>query len=504
MDEDDSFDEDEGLSKPTTVPSHPCINDHRLAGCSRAEDSGNPELEPGNNAGNELIDNDYPDLIPVLDNSECDESEQGSPMDEEFLRKQDTHRTSDNFPNLEMEMLAVRVAEVLASCQPYPGDGIAVDPTYLEGDPRFVLEPIDHDLLQIYDWVQVFEAHIHISQLWWADFSIGRWFAEQCTYNMNLPFPYGAAQRWAYTRNWQDTTMNWTVINEEAQTTANGPPSLMELGGVQVDRNKYPSLQRNAAQVKGNHRVLPKPIVIKISINGHPARTLLDSGSLRDFMSSTLADQLSVLRKTLESLLPLQLAVQGSRSKVNAITTVRVQYQDIDEERTFNIININNYNLILGTPWMYQHKICVGFNPARVIIGSDNALPLQSGADTKLMVSAVGPDERLLEKTRNELKKLAEPLCREVHETELPLFRAINHTIPLIDESKTYTWRPSRCPEAFRAQWAEKRDAYLKSGRWKITTAGNTVPMLLIPKPKTDPPALWIIVDLRERNKNTR
>ena len=88
-------------------------------------------------------------------------------------------------------------------------------------------------------------------------------------------------------------------------------------------------------------------------------------------------------------------------------------------------------------------------------------------------------------------------------ETDLPPFRAINHTIPLIDKSKIYPWRPSKCPEIFRTQWAEKRDAYLRSGQWKVTSAGNTVPMLLIPKPKTFPLQLWTVVDLREQNKNT-
>ena len=39
--------------------------------------------------------------------------------------------------------------------------------------------------------------------------------------------------------------------------------------------------------------------------------------------------------------------------------------------------------------------------------------------------------------------------------------------------------------------------------RWKVTSAGNTVPMLLIPKPGTDPVELRTVVDLRERNKNT-
>ena len=90
-----------------------------------------------------------------------------------------------------------------------------------------------------------------------------------------------------------------------------------------------------------------------------------------------------------------------------------------------------------------------------------------------------------------------------MHETEFPPLRDINHTIPLIDEKKTYPWRPSKCPEAFREQWIEKRDAYLKTGRWEITSASNTVPMLLIPKPNTNPPQLRTVFDLRERNKNT-
>ena len=277
----------------------------------------------------------------------------------------------------------------------------------------------------------------------------------------------------------------------------------LELGGIQVDRNKFPSLQRNSAQIKSTSRILLKPIVVKVEVNGHPVRALLDSGSLGDFVSSTLVDQLSIAREALDSPLSLHLAVQGSRSKVNARATIKLQYQTIVEIRTLDIINLNNYDLILGTPWMYQHKICLGFNPARVVIGSDEALPIRTGVDTKLMVSMMSPDDKRAEALRKELRQYAEPLCKEMEETDLPPLRSINHTIPLIDESKTYSWRPSRCPEAFRAQWAEKRDAYIKSGRWKITSAGNTVPMLLIPKPGTNPPLLRTVVDLRERNRNT-
>ena len=279
----------------------------------------------------------------------------------------------------------------------------------------------------------------------------------------------------------------------------------IEINGVQVARDKYPAVQRNAASVKDKTRVLPKPVTLTIKIDGHPARALVDSGSLGDFMSTNLADQLNVKREELEAPLGLQLAVQGSRSKINFRARSRFQYQGIDEERQFDIINLSNYDLILGTPWMYQHQVCLGFNPARVIIGTDTALPIKKGADTKLMIQAidVGADE--LEQARNELRKYAEPLCKKMEETDLPPFRAINHTIPLIDVNKKYPWRPSRCPEPFRAQWAEKRDAYLKTGRWKVTSSGNTTPMLLIPKPrKKDMPLLLRTVnDLRERNANT-
>jgi hypothetical protein len=154
--------------------------------------------------------------------------------------------------------------------------------------------------------------------------------------------------------------------------------------------------------------------VVKATINGHPARALLDSGSLGDFMSSTLADQLNVQRSTLDLPLALQLAVQGSCSKVDTRATVELRYQDISETRTFDVINLNNYDLILGTPWMHQHQVCLGFNPARVVIGSDDPLPLKVGSDTKLMVHSLSPDNQKLERAREELRRYTDPLCKEI------------------------------------------------------------------------------------------
>ncbi|KJA15264.1 hypothetical protein HYPSUDRAFT_101519, partial [Hypholoma sublateritium FD-334 SS-4] len=257
----------------------------------------------------------------------------------------------------------------------------------------------------------------------------------------------------------------------------------ISLAATQIPRGTFAAMQRTAAQVKNVVRTVPRPVVINVSINNQPARALLDSGSLGDFISATLTDQLKLTRKTLETPIALQLAVQGSRSKINCSTQAQLKYEGITEQRYFDIINISQYDLILGSPFMFQHSVCVGFNPARVMVGSDTSLPLEGKAVTAISSRNVTMEGASVAAARAALIRYAEPLCKTASETGLPPLRAINHTIPLIDLNKTYRWRPARCPEAFRKEWAEKRNAYLQTGRWRVTSSQNTVPMLLIPKP---------------------
>ena len=166
------------------------------------------------------------------------------------------------------------------------------------------------------------------------------------------------------------------IADNEPGSVNDSLTSDLSLSGLQVDRSKYPNLQRNAASVKGDARILPKPVVLQVRINGHPVQALVDTGSLGDFMSTMLADQLKVKKSMLDTPLGLQLAVQGSRSKINLTTEARLQYQGIDDQHHFDIINLNSYDIILGTPWLYQHDVCVGFNPAQIIIGRDDPEPI--------------------------------------------------------------------------------------------------------------------------------
>jgi hypothetical protein len=158
----------------------------------------------------------------------------------------------------------------------------------------------------------------------------------------------------------------------------------LSIAGVQIPHGTLAALQRNAAVPKDFTRVVPKPIVVVVQINGQPARALLDSGSLGDFVSTSLADQLKLTKVELTKPLTLQLAVQGSRSKVNWGVQAELRYQGIKGKRYFDVANLSNYDLILGTPWLFQHRVTVGLNPACVIVGSEEPLPIKGGDVTTI------------------------------------------------------------------------------------------------------------------------
>src|SRR5437588_13119749 len=102
------------------------------------------------------------------------------------------------------------------------------------------------------------------------------------------------------------------------------------------------------ARIKDETCLLPKLIVVIVKVNNQPCRALLDSGSLSDFISTTLVDQLRLELNILDSPLPLQLVVSGSCSKVKVTVSPLLEYQDIKEKQQLDVANLDTYNLILG------------------------------------------------------------------------------------------------------------------------------------------------------------
>ncbi|KAI0637586.1 hypothetical protein C8Q77DRAFT_1214653 [Trametes polyzona] len=179
------------------------------------------------------------------------------------------------------------------------------------------------------------------------------------------------------------------------------------------------------------------PIVVTVQVNGQPARTLLDSGSLADFMSAKFAHQLNIKAYELEKPLPVQLAAD-------------IVYQTVQERRYFDIMNILNYDIIFSTPFLTQHCLVQGFNPSKVVVGSANIVPVHASQACIVESRAADVLEGELEHICLVLCDYAAPICRNASDAPFPPLHAVNHTIPLKDPAKVYHWRPSKCLDALR------------------------------------------------------
>ena len=181
-------------------------------------------------------------------------------------------------------------------------------------------------------------------------------------------------------------------------------------------------MERNSSLPKDFERLIPKPFVLSAKINGKEVRALLDSGSVGDFISTTLADQLKLPLQHLLVPLPCQLAATGSRTMITSFTIVDFDFQDISERRRFEIMNIESYDLILGTPFLFQHRVSVGFNPTKLAIGANISETMMGPEVASIASMTATIVESGLDDLGRMLREEATDLCKSAEETPLPPF----------------------------------------------------------------------------------
>ena len=57
----------------------------------------------------------------------------------------------------------------------------------------------------------------------------------------------------------------------------------------------------------------------------------------------------------------IQLAVTGSKSVINYGANTTIKYEGRESKEYFDIINIDCYDVILGTPFLRKHKVIIDF-----------------------------------------------------------------------------------------------------------------------------------------------
>ena len=63
----------------------------------------------------------------------------------------------------------------------------------------------------------------------------------------------------------------------------------------------------------------------------------------------------------LDKLIGIQLEIKGSKSVINYGTNATIKCEGKESKEYFNIINIDYYDAILGTPFLRKHKVIIDF-----------------------------------------------------------------------------------------------------------------------------------------------
>ena len=64
---------------------------------------------------------------------------------------------------------------------------------------------------------------------------------------------------------------------------------------------------------------------------------------------------------TLEKPIGIQLAVMGSKSVINYGTNITINVNGNKSKEYFNVVNINYYDAILGTPFLKKYEVIINF-----------------------------------------------------------------------------------------------------------------------------------------------
>jgi len=71
----------------------------------------------------------------------------------------------------------------------------------------------------------------------------------------------------------------------------------------------------------------------------------------------------------------LQLGCSSSQSKINFTTESLIEFASIDEITYLDIVNLDKYNTILGTPFMRKHGISSDFDKQEIVICGKQRIP---------------------------------------------------------------------------------------------------------------------------------
>ena len=104
-----------------------------------------------------------------------------------------------------------------------------------------------------------------------------------------------------------------------------------------------------------------QPISVFWEIGGVKAHCLINSGCKGIMISPSFIRAAKIKPFPLNKPIGIQLAVTGRKSVINYGANATIKYNEKELKEYFNIVNIDYYDAILGTPFLRKHKVVIDF-----------------------------------------------------------------------------------------------------------------------------------------------
>src|ERR1700683_3027526 len=136
---------------------------------------------------------------------------------------------------------------------------------------------------------------------------------------------------------------------------------------------------------------LQATLAAKIEINGVKGLVLFNSGSTTDSITPEFAFITKAKQIKLEEQVILQLGCVGSHSKISYGTMIPMNLCGITDDVYFDLVNIDRYNCIIGTPFMNTYGVCLDFG---------NRTIRMNGQEIKLL--SLDEEQSFVDKKKNQ------------------------------------------------------------------------------------------------------
>ena len=123
-----------------------------------------------------------------------------------------------------------------------------------------------------------------------------------------------------------------------------------------------------------------------VKISGLEAYALLDTGSTTISITHDFARVAKLNVVQLENPVPLQLGTVGSRSMINFGARTRLELGPVSEDDVYiDVVNIDRYDMIIGTPFMRKHGLVLDFERNALSIRGETIPILTSGQEDLML-----------------------------------------------------------------------------------------------------------------------